>query len=171
MEEKRNNSLVKFARGRKSRRTGGAFLPDMEEWANAIRNTAYNTQLCRHFGIGYTTLYEFLKREAAKEENDENYQSEYLNVLNTARERIKNLATNMLIKKMEEGDTASILFAMKTYNNMMETRDRANIAMRGKELELRSKQFLTEIAQKFNLSFEQLDSFAAKFFETKNNFS
>ena len=152
-----NNRTHKRGRGIK-------FNPDPAEFRKVCGLSPYNTSLMKHFGIGVETFYSFIDKERYKEEKDLNYKSDFLDALKTERMRFKKLISDSFYNKIAEGDTASIIFGMKLYNGAMEEKDLKTLALKRKEFILKSKQYLTDLAKKFDLNYEQLCEFSNKYF-------
>lgn len=147
----------------KSKRGGAAFLPDLAQWTQACKICAYVNQIYKYFGISAETFYAFMDKERIKIENGEN--SEYIESYNRERKNTKDMVAKAFFDKIKEGDTSSVIFGMKSYNGAIEQKDLYLIEMKKKELELKTKQFLTELGNKFNLNYEQLNEFASKYFK------
>ena len=153
----------------RSRKTGRvAFKPDLNEWAEICRISAYDTQIWRHFMIAKETFYAFLDRERYAEEQTGEY-SAYLDAYKKERAHTRKTISDAFMKSIEAGDTSSIIFAMKTYHDLIEAKDVAHIELKKEEVMLKKKVFLTNLANKFNLNYTQLDEFANKFFNNHDN--
>ena len=156
------------------RRANGTYIPftpDLKRWIEMCKVSAYDTQIYRAFNICADTFYAFLDREYFKQEEDAKYKSPYLTAYVDERDNTRQFIASSFLKKIKEGDTASILFGMKTYNGLIEAKDIKHIEIKKREVTLRSKHFLVEMAQKFGLSYDQLNSFAEKYFTVKMNLS
>lgn len=151
----------------KNRRKGRCdkFRPDMFNWKKICRLSSHNVQIARYFNISQETLYKFLDEEQYKQEQDENYISEYLVSLKDERNKTREFIANKFLKNIDSGDNSSVIFGMKVYNGMIEAKDLAHIQLKKLDQSFRQKQFLTELANKFSLNYEQLDEFANKFFK------
>lgn len=141
------------------------FTPEPERWKNLCRHSAYDNQIFRSLGISSSTFYAFLDREHLKEEQDPTYSSQFLLDYKNERQKTRDIINTAFMDKVMSGDTASILYGMKTYGGMLEAKDVANIEIKKREVTLKTKDFLSHLAEKFNLSFEQLREFAKKYFK------
>lgn len=65
------------------------------------------TVACEKAGIGRTTYYDWRKA-------DPEFAAQADQIILNGREKLADLAENMLAKKVAEGDTTSIIFALKT---------------------------------------------------------
>ncbi len=141
------------------------FLPEVEMWTKVCQTAAYDTQIYKSFSICKDTFYSFLDRERCKEEQDPLYKSAYLAAYINKRHETRQLISDAFLENIIKGDTASILFGMKTYNGLIEAKDIKHIELKKKEVALKTKMFLTDLANKFNLNFEELKEFANQHFK------
>ncbi len=144
-----------------------AFKPDLNEWTEICGVTAYDTQIWRHFMIAKETFYAFLDRERYVQEQTGEY-SAYLDTYKKERAHTRKMVLDVFMKNVEKGDTACVIFAAKTYLGLIEAKDVAYIELKKEEVTLKTKVFLTNLASKFNLDYEQLEEFADKFFNHSN---
>lgn len=154
---KSQHSLAKMGKvGRKP------FLPDLDEWTLACGMYQFDKQIAQHFEINVETFYTFLDRQRCLEEQQKKavYLDAYIKERRTTRKEI----SDKFLDNVKKGDTASILFGMKTHLGFLETKDQKHIELKKIEVAFKTKQFMTELASKFNLNYEQLDEFANKFF-------
>lgn len=141
------------------------FLPELDQWIKICQTAAYDTQIYRAFGVCKDTFYTFIDRERYREEQDPNYKSPYVANYINKRQETRQLISDAFLTNIKCGDTASILFGMKTYNGLIEAKDIKHIELKKKEVALKTKMFLTDLANKFNLNFEELKEFAAQHFK------
>ncbi|MES2615508.1 MAG: hypothetical protein V4591_08840 [Bdellovibrionota bacterium] len=158
--------LSQHSKSRKAGRT--AFKPHLQEWTEICKVSAYDTQIWRHFMISKETFYAFLDRERYSEEQTGEY-SAYLDTYKKERAGTRKMVLDAFIKSIEAGDTSSIIFAAKTYLGLIEAKDVAYIELKKEEFALKTKVFLTNLANKFNLNYDQLDEFADKYFNNQDN--
>jgi len=138
------------------------FKPDLKEWIEVCRLVPYDQDIFRHFGVSKETFYKFLDRERyAKEQGQK---SSYIDAYNSQRYQTKKSVLTNLLDKALSGDTACSIFAAKTYGGLIESKDIKHIELKKIEVAFKTKQFLTELANKFGLNYDQLDAFADKFF-------
>lgn len=155
--------ISEHSRSRKEGRK--PFKPDLSEWKEICKISAYDQQIYRHFRINAETFYRFLDKERYKQEQDNTYKSEFVESYQIDRMNTKKLISNAFIKNIETGDVSSVIFGMKTYNGLIESKDIAHIELKKKEVALKSKEFLTNLANKFDLNFDELKQFAKKYFQ------
>lgn len=140
------------------------FDPDIKEWRKVCRLSPYNITIIKHFGISKETFCAFIDRERYKEEQNPKYHSDYVDALKIERMRFRELISDSFYNKISEGDTASVIFGMKLYNGAIEAKDLSALAIKRKELTLKSNQFLSQLAEKFQLDKEEIKQFAEKYF-------
>jgi hypothetical protein len=154
---KSQHSLAKMGKvGRKP------FEPDVTEWASACKMYQFDKQIFQHFQINAETFYTFLDRQRCLEE--EGKKAVYLEAYIRERQQTRKEISDKFLENVKNNDTASILFGMKTHLGFLETKDQKHIELKKIEVAFKTKQFMTELASKFNLNYEQLDDFANKFF-------
>lgn len=151
-----------YCRNKKGRRL--KFDPDLQEWIDACKATQYNYQMYSWFGIARDTFSAFLDREHYKEEQNPEYHSAFLASLKKERNKIRAYVNNKFLDLIEKEDTAAIIFGQKTYNKFLEAKDKKNLELKAAQVNLQKKQFLTQLAEKFDLNYEQLQKFADKYF-------
>ncbi|MES2614429.1 MAG: hypothetical protein V4591_03335 [Bdellovibrionota bacterium] len=117
--------------------------------------------------IAKETFYAFLDRERYVQEQTGEY-SAYLDTYKKERAHTRKMVLDVFMKNVEKGDTACVIFAAKTYLGLIEAKDVAYIELKKEEVTLKTKVFLTNLASKFNLDYEQLEEFADKFFNHSN---
>lgn len=139
------------------------FDPDLKEWTEACEIYAYDKQIAKHFDICQETFYVFLDRQRYAEEQGN--PSEFLAAYKNGRNKTRKFAITNILKLAQQGEVAASIFAAKTYGELIEAKDIAHIELKKKEVELKTKSFLTELANKFNLNPEQLEKFAQDYFE------
>lgn len=145
-----------------------AFLPDLKEWIECFKIYPYNRQIQKHFGICEETFYAFIDKQKVLEE--EGKPSAYLEAYKYGRNETRKTILSTLINCASTGskeDMPALIFASKTYGGLLEEKDIKHIELKKIEVAFKTKQFLTDLANKFNLSYEQLDEFAKKFFSDK----
>lgn len=157
--------LSKESIAKKGRGGPSPFSPDIKAWKKICGLSAYDTQIQKYFGISQETFYAFLDRERYKQEQDPKYRSEFLESHKAERNKTKEMIANKFLEKIQEGDTSSVIFGMKTYNGMIEAQFHKIIELKKIEVAFKTKQFLTELGSKFNLNYEELNAFAEKFFK------
>jgi hypothetical protein len=157
MARKSQHSLAKMGKvGRKP------FLPDLKEWKEACEIYVYDKQIFEHFFISRETFYRFLDNQRCL--IDEGKKSAYIDAYTKGRNKSKQWAISLLKNAAEKGDTGSIIFSSKAIGGLLEAKDIAHIELKKIEVSFKTKQFLTDLANKFNLNYEQLNEFANKFF-------
>lgn len=139
------------------------FEPNLEEWRKACSIYAYEKQIVKHFGICNETYYAFLDRERLLEESGGH--SEYLEAYKSERQKTRKIISDAFLKNVLNGDVASTIFGMKTHLGFLEERDIRHIELKKIEVAFKTKAFLTDLASKFELNFEQLQEFADKYFK------
>ena len=139
------------------------FVPNIKEWSEACEIYAYDKQIVRHFDICNETFYSFLDKERYKEEQGE--VSEFLAAYKNGRNKTSRFALSNLLNLAKKGDAAASIFTAKTYGGLLETKDIKHIELKKIEVAFKTKQFLTDLANKFQLSYEELNEFANKYFK------
>lgn len=157
----RKSEYSKNKKGKVGR--GNPFLPNLKEWTEACELYCYDKQIFQHFDICAETFYSFLDRQRYAEEQGNN--SEYLAAYKSGRNKGRSFALNSLKKLTENGEVAATIFTAKTYGGLLEAKDIKHIELKKYEVAFRTKQFLTELGNKFSLNFEELKDFADKYFK------
>lgn len=139
------------------------FKPDIREWTKACELYVYDKQIYRHFDICYETFYAFLDKQRCLQ--DEGKSSEYIETYIRGRNKSKEWAISLLKNAAVEGDTGAIIFSAKAIGGLLEAKDISHIELKKIEVAFKTKQFLTDLAEKFSLNYEQLDDFANKYFK------
>ncbi len=154
-------SLAKMGKvGRK------AFLPDLKEWTEACEIYAYDEQIFKHFFISRECFYAFLDRQRCL--IDEGKKSAYIDTYEKGRNTSRQWAISRLKEAAISGDTGAIIFSAKAIGGLLEIKDQKHIELKKIEQAFKTKNFLTDLAQEFNLTYEQLDEFANKYFKDSN---
>lgn len=157
-ERKSQHSLAKMGKvGRKP------WIPDVKKWEKACRVFAHDKQMIKHFDICQETFYSFLDKQRCLEE--EGKKAEYLEIYKRVRFEVKEKISDAFLNKVADGDPSSIIFGMKAYNGLLEEKDIKHIELKKVEVAFKTKQFLTSMAKEFNLTYEELDKFADKYFK------
>ena len=156
-----NARLSKVSKERKKGR-GRKFVPELKEFAEACKIYPYDKLIAKHFDISTETFYAFLDRERYEEEQGKI--SAFLAAYKNERNVTRKFALTNLLQLAKKGDTAASIFLSKTYGGLLETKDIKHIELKKIEVAFKTKQFLTELANKFGLNYDQLDAFADKFF-------
>ncbi len=157
--------LSQYSKDRKTK--SRAFHPDLKEFKEACQIFPYNTGLYKYFDVSCETFCAFMDREHYKEEQDPSYHSEYLEALKRKDQR--KLTVSNFYKNVQNGDVASNIFAMKLFTGAMEAKDKFQIKIKVRELQLKQQEFLSRLASEFNLDFEQLKKFANKHFKEQDD--
>lgn len=139
------------------------FIPEIKEWSEACELYCYDTQIVRHFDICKETFYSFLDKERYKQEQGN--PSEFLDAYKKGRNKTSKFAVSSLLNAAKNGDTAAIIFSAKTFGGLIETKDIRHIELKKYEVAFKTKQFLSELASKFELNYEELNLFANKYFK------
>lgn len=143
-----------------------AFKPDLKEWTRACNLYAYKKQIAEHFDITYETFCAFIDRQRFEKENGR--KSEFLDALTRERNAKRKQVLDKLMEFVDSGDVGSMIFATKTYGGLIEAKDLKHIELKKKELELKTKTYITSLAKEFQLSVEELQAFTDKHFCDKN---
>ena len=138
------------------------FEPELEDWRDACINFPYVYQIAKYFSVAQETMYAFIDKERCKVEAGG--KSAYLEAYVDLRKQTKKKIALSLMKKIESGDTASILFANRAYNGLIEQKDIEHIELKKKQLALRSNEFLTDLAAKYKLDEKELKMYVKNFF-------
>lgn len=140
-------------------------MPDIKQWKKICSMSSHNIQIAKYFNVCQETLYSFMDRERYKEEKDESFTSEYLASLKDERNRTREFIASKFLENIKKGDNSSVIFGMKVFNGSIEQKDADIIELKKQEVALKSKQFLTQLAEKFNLNPDQLQKFAEAYFK------
>ena len=157
--------LSEHSKRKNGTRGGLPWLPDLKSWKKICGLSAYDTQICKYFQVSQETFYSFIDRERFKEEQDNAYKSEYLESHKSERNKTRDFIAAKFLKNIEQGDTSCTIFGMKTFNGMIEAKDLKHIELKKYEVAFKTKQFLSELANKFELNYEELNTFADKYFK------
>lgn len=150
----------------KKERTGREkFQPDLEEWKEACRIFPTDKHIYKAFKICCETFYAFLDRERFVVESGK--RSEFLEAYKLERWNTRKQIADSYFSSLKSGETAAAIFGMKAFNGWMEASEAAKIELKKKELELKTKSFLTSMAEKFGLNVEELQLFTDKHFGDK----
>ena len=140
-----------------------AFHPNLEEWSKVCTFAVYDVQIAKYFSITTETLYAFIDKERCKEESGE--KSDYLDAYINRRKETKEKIAAAFLNKIDLSDTGSILFGMESYNGVIKQKDIEHIELKKQQLRLKSREFLTNLADKFKLDHIELKAFADKYFK------
>ena len=143
------------------------FNPSLEEWSEACELFAYNRQVAKFFGITEEAFYLFLDGEHYKEEQDSSYKSEYIEAHMACRKKTKTRVLDNLLKGSDKGEPAMTIFAAKSFGGVMEEKDRLLYSLKRDELQLKRQVYLSDLAAKFNLNFEELKEFTNNYVRYK----
>lgn len=159
------NRISKYCNDKRNPKRGQkGFLPDLQEWAKACEEYCYDKQIVKHFDICNETFYKFLDRQRYEEEHGR--KAEFLEAYKNGKNKSRLEAIQLLKQSARKKDeAATIIFYAKTFGNLIESKDLKDLKMKKKEFALKQKEFLTKLAEKFELDFEQLKEFATKFFK------
>jgi len=155
---KSKHSMAKMGKvGRKP------FLPDIKEWSEACEIYVYDEQIFKHFFISRECFYSFLDKQRCL--IDEGKKSAYIDAYEKGRNKSRQWAISTLKTAAINGDTGAIIFSSKAIGGLLEIKDQKHIELKKIEVSFKTKQFLTELANKFSLNYDQLDEFASKYFK------
>ena len=138
------------------------FDPPIDEWRKACEIYPYAKQIYRHFDIVAETFYRFLDREHYKEEQDSGYKSPYLEAYITLRQQTRIRVVRNLLEGSDKKEPAMTIFAAKAFAGIMDVKDREHLRLKREELRLKTQGYLSDLANKFNLSYEELSEFTSK---------
>ena len=138
------------------------FNPTIEEWTDACQTYCFDTQICKHFDVHKETFYLFLDRQ--RYEKEQGRAADFLDVYKMGRNKTTKFAIDNLKINAERGDPAATIFFAKTFGGLIEAKDIKHIELKKYEMAFKSKQFMTELAKKFELNYEELNTFANKYF-------
>ena len=139
------------------------FLPNLEEWTKVCRLYPYDKQIFEHFDIAKETFYAFLDKQ--RFEKEQGRKSDFLDAYKNGRAESKSFALSNLLRLAKSGDAACSIFTAKTFGGLLESKDIKHIELKKIEVAFKTKQFMTDLAAKFELNYEQLEEFASKYFK------
>lgn len=139
---------------------GIKFNPHLNEWKEACRVYCYDTQIVKHFDISKETFYTFLDKQ--RYEKEQGRPSEFFDSYKQERNTTKQ---NVLDKLLRCNEPAALIFSAKAYGGLKEAKDAELLILKRKELMLKHKEFLSKIAERYNLNYEELKELADKFFK------
>lgn len=139
------------------------FQPNIKDWSEACKICPTDRQIAKYFSISHETFYAFLDRERVVEDNGKT--SEYIDIYKRKSAETKKKIADAFLENVGNGDVTSIIFGMKAYNGVIEAKDIAHIELKKIDQSFKNKQFLTDMAKEFNLTYEQLNDFANKYFK------
>lgn len=145
------------------KRGGDPFYPDLKEWKIACDHYINVRQIAEHFGKARETIYALLDRERCKE--DEGKKSVILDHYIKGRRESRLKAIDNLKRLSDTGSEAAIIYSAKTIGGFIEAKDLEHIELKKKDQDLKNKQFLTDLAAKFELKYDELNAFAEKYFK------
>lgn len=157
--------LSNHVKNKRTKKRGDSFLPDIDEWKKACTYYPSNVQISKHFDISRETFYAFLDKEHYKQEQDSNYKSAYIDLYKNARNGTRLGIYSNLLDMVKRQDNAAIIYSTKIFGGAIEERDKKLIAIKKYEAQFKAKQFLTSLAEKFNLDYNQLNKFANRYFK------
>jgi hypothetical protein len=158
--------ISRHSLSKQGKRGKAEFIPDLKEWTQACKLYAYDKQIFEHFDICAETFYRFLDKQ--RFEHEEGRPSEYIDAYKAGRAEKRAFALTNLLQLAKKGDPACSIFVAKSFGQLLEAKDQKHIDLKKKELELKTRTFLTSLAEKFSLNVEELQSFADKHFTDKN---
>ncbi len=141
------------------------FHPVLEDWQEACSIYPYIKQICEHFEVCHETVRQFIDKEYVKQEQDSSYISRYIEALTAEKKRFRKTISTSFLKSVEKGDNPTIIFGMKSFHGTIEAKDLAHIELKRQELALKSNEYLTKLAEKYSLNFEELKEFSEKYFK------
>ena len=156
--------LSQYSKDRRKMRTN-AFYPKLDEWVDACEVCPFDTQIAKIFGISKETFYCFIDKERYKEEQDKKYKSEHLDIYKSARNKARKRISEAYFSNVDKHDTASVIFGMKTFNGLIESKDLELIKIKREQMMLKNNEFLLELATKFNLNEKQLKLFTKQYYK------
>ena len=142
---------------------GLKFNPSINDWKEACEIYAYDTQIIKHFDICAETFYSFLDKQ--RYEQDQGRKSEFIDTYKNGRNKTRKFAISNILQMAKKGDPSSSIFVAKTFGGLLETKDIKHIELKKYEVAFKTKQFMTELANKFELNYEELNTFAEKYFK------
>lgn len=156
--------ISQYSKDKNGRRGRGlCFIPELKEWKEACEIYCYDTQIAKHFDISKETFYVFIDKQRYEEEQGR--KSEFLDAYKNGRNKTAKFAISNLLQLAKKGDAAASIFTAKTYGGLLETKDIKHIELKKIEVAFKTKQFLTDLASKFELKYEELNEFAEKYFK------
>lgn len=154
--------VSQHSRDKKGKRGQNPFAPDLKEWQLACKLYKYDTQIAKHFDICKETFYSFIDKQRCLLEQGKS--AEFLDAYKKGRNDTTQFVLTKLMESVKNSDIAAIIFAAKTYGGLKEAKDTDAHLLKKKEYILKSKQYLTDLAKKFELNYEQLCEFSNKYF-------
>lgn len=144
---------------------GVKFKPDLEEWRLACRIFPTDKAIYKSFGVSCETFYAFLDRERYNQEQSGN-KSAFVEAYKQERWNTRKRIADSYFANLKEGEVAASIFGMKAFNGWMEASETAKVELKKLELELKRKNYLTSLAEKFQLNVEELQAFTDKHFKS-----
>ncbi len=156
--------ISNYSKDKKNKKGGRGlkFNPSISEWKDACDVYAYDTQIIKHFDICQETFYSFLDKQ--RYEIEQGGKGEFLETYKACRNKTRQFALKNLLKLAKEGDSACAIFSAKAFGGLLEAKDIKHIELKKYEVAFKTKQFMTELAKKFELNYEELNEFANKYF-------
>ena len=139
------------------------FLPDLKKWIEICKIYPYDKDIFGYFDIAKETFYAFLDRQ--RYEKEQGRSAAYLDAYINGRHNTKQYVLGKLLKSIDRDDMAGVIFGSKTYGGLLEAKDIKHIELKKIEVAFKTKQFMTELASKFELNFDELNKFAEKYFK------
>lgn len=159
-----NPRISEWSKNRKNGKGRSAkFAPDLKEWAEACKLYLYDKQIYKHFDVCNETFYSFMDKERYKVE--QGGKSDFLDAYKKGRNTTRKFVLSKLLEGVKNNDIAATIFSAKTYGGIIEEKDLKQHLLRKKEFALKQKEFLAKLADKYELDYDDLKSFAAKFFK------
>lgn len=141
------------------------FNPSLMVWTIASRLCKTDLDFSKYFGVKEKQITDFVENERHKERYNKNYISNYLKARVEERNKLRTKIHEAFEKTVEQGDSRSIIFGMKSINGLMEEKDKKMLELKRAEFMLRSNQFLYSLAMEFKLDKKELQDFANNYFE------
>lgn len=158
-----NPRKSQYSKDKIAGRRTNKFDPDIKQWTEACQVYCYDKQIAKHFDICQETFYSFIDKQRYKEEQGE--KSAYLEAYKSGRNKTAKFALSNILNLAKKGDVTASIFTAKTYGGLLEARDIKHIELKKIEVAFKTKKFLTELAEKFTLNYEELNAFADKYFK------
>lgn len=136
--------------------------PTLKEWTEACNIYAYDKQIAKHFDVCPETFYLFLDRQRCIQESGK--KADFLDAYKAGRNKTRQFAISNILQMAKKGDPMCSIFTAKTFGGLIETKDIKHIELKKYEVAFKTKQFMTELAKKFELNYEELSTFAEKYF-------
>lgn len=154
--------ISSHSREKKKIGRGLKFNPSIDEWTDACEIYAYDTQIIKHFDICQETFYSFLDKQRYQQEQGN--KSAFLETYKSGRNKTRKFALKNILQMAKKGDPSSSIFVAKSFGGLLEAKDIRHIELKKYEVAFKTKQFMTELAKKFELNYEELSEFANKYF-------